>query len=155
MNSETTSLEPAAGARLDAALGRLRGALGTQAPPEALEAALLERFRALPRAATPKRPAMWWMPPLALAAMVAIVAWMVRAAHPLPDAPGEAAPFLALKPLDRIALESGTRVVETEFPRALLATWGLPVAPERADQPVRAELLYSARGEPLAVRIVE
>ena len=56
--------------------------------------------------------------------------------------------------LERIALEPGTTVVATEFPRALLADWGLPVSPDRADEPVRAELLYSANGEALAVRLI-
>ena len=64
-------------------------------------------------------------------------------------------PFLALKPLERIALEPGTTMVATEFPRALLADWGLPVAPDRAGEPVRAEMLYSADGEPLAVRLLD
>jgi hypothetical protein len=70
---------------------------------------------------------------------------------PTPADPG---PFLALKPLERIALEPGTTVVETEFPRALLADWGLPVDPDRADEPVRAEMLYSPDGEALAVRLI-
>ena len=47
-----------------------------------------------------------------------------------------------------------TTVVASEFPRALLADWGLPVAPDRAGEPVRAETLYSADGEPLAVRLI-
>ena len=59
-----------------------------------------------------------------------------------------------MKPLDRIALEPGTTVVATQFPRALLADWGLPIAPDRAAEPVRAEMLYSADGEPLAVRLL-
>jgi hypothetical protein len=102
------------------------------------------------------------MPPLALAATVALASWMVRA--PLPDprpasvAPAavesDPGPFLALKPLERIALEPGTTMVSTEFPRALLADWGLPVSPDRAAEPVRAEMLYSAEGEPLAVRLI-
>jgi hypothetical protein len=37
----------------------------------------------------------------------------------------------------------------------MLAQWGLPVAPERAGEPVRAEMLYSAEGEPLALRILD
>jgi hypothetical protein len=85
---------------------------------------------------------------------------MIRA--PLPPMPqvamappaADPGPFLALKPLERIALESGTTVVETEFPRALLADWGLPVPPDRADEPVRAEMLYSPDGEALAVRLI-
>jgi hypothetical protein len=63
-------------------------------------------------------------------------------------------PFLALKPLERIALEPGTTVVASEFPRALLADWGLPVSPDRAGEPVRAEFLYSPDGEALAVRLI-
>jgi hypothetical protein len=71
-------------------------------------------------------------------------------------AQADAGPFLALRPLERIALEPGNAtVVETEFPRALLADWGLPVSPERAGEPVRAEMLYSADGEPIAVRLIQ
>jgi hypothetical protein len=68
--------------------------------------------------------------------------------------PSDDAPFLALRPLERIALEPGTTVVATEFPRALLADWGLPVSPDRAGEPVRAEMLYSADGEALAIRLI-
>ncbi|MGZ5084814.1 MAG: hypothetical protein ACXWHA_16130, partial [Usitatibacter sp.] len=102
--------------------------------------------------------------PLALAATIALVSWMIRG--PLPDdaalvslaarsIDGDPGPFVALRPLDRIASESGTTVVTTEFPRALLADWGLPVAPDRANEPVRAQMLYSASGEPLAVRLLD
>jgi hypothetical protein len=64
-------------------------------------------------------------------------------------------PFLALRPLERIALEPQATVVATEFPRALLAGYGLPVSPERAGEPVRAEMLVSSTGETLAVRVIE
>jgi hypothetical protein len=145
---------------LDLRLDAARRGLARVAAPDALEAALVERFRATRRPRT--RPSFWWMPPVALAATIALVSWMVRT--PMPGAvhdgvtvqtvPADAGPFLALKPLDRIALEPGTRLVSTEFPRALLADWGLPVAPDRAGEPVRAEMLYSADGEPLAVRLL-
>ena len=85
---------------------------------------------------------------------------MVRAPLPGPAvAPVDAiaedpGPFLALKPLERIAIEPSTTVVATEFPRALLADWGLPVSPDRAGEPVRAEMLYSADGEALAIRLI-
>ena len=144
----------------DAALATLRGALQQLSPPPAIEAALGAHFR---RTHRQPRPSLWWMPPLALAATVAIVSWMIRGAH-APEAAVAAAPdiviesddgpFLALKPIERIALEPGTTVVTSEFPRALLADWGLPVAPDRAGEPVRAETLYSADGEALAVRLV-
>ena len=143
---------------VDLALSDLRGALQDVNAPAALEGALAARFRRQHRAA---RPSLWWMPPLALLATAAVVSWMIRAPHAssnvqaVPAAlEADAGPFLALKPLDRIALEPGTTVVTSEFPRALLADWGLPVAPDRAGEPVRAETLYSAEGEALAIRLV-
>lgn len=150
---------------LDRRLAQLREAVSTASPPPALEQALVARFRREHRATRPK---LWWMPPFAMVATLVVVGWMIRAPQaPLPAAmvavPAEArpaapdpdaTPFLALKPLERIALEPGTTVVATEFPRALLADWGLPIAPERAGEPVRAELLYSADGEALAVRLL-
>ena len=143
---------------LDPRLAELRGALQSVKAPPALDDAIAARFR---RAHAMRRPSLWWMPPLALAATVAIVTWMLRGPMPRPVAPAsapttvaDAGPFLALRPLERIALEPGTRLVATEFPRALLADWGLPVSPERAGEPVRAEMLYSADGEALAVRLL-
>lgn len=144
---------------LDARLAALRSEFDHQRAPANLEAALSAHFRR----ARNKRPRLWWMPPLALAATLAIVSWMIRAPLPPMPAPvqlvqaGAAAdpgPFLALKPLERIALEPGTTVVTSEFPRALLAEWGLPVAPDLAGEPVRAETLYSPDGEALAIRLI-
>ncbi|MEP7262536.1 MAG: hypothetical protein ABI669_15105 [Usitatibacter sp.] len=144
---------------VDNALALLRGEMQSVQAPAALENVLAARFRRQHRA---PRPLLWWMPPLALAATVAVVSWMVRA--PMPSAPAttpsttravvDDGPFLALKPLERIALEPGSTVVATEFPRALLADWGLPVSPDRAGEPVRAEMLYSAGGEALAIRLI-
>ena len=152
-------LLPAEEILLDSRLDDVKRALGAIKAPGAIEDALVARFRAHRKPST--RPKLWWVPPLALAATIALVSWMVRT--PLPVAPtGEIlaaatedpGPFLALKPLDRIALEPSTTVVATEFPRALLADWGLPVSPDRAGEPVRAEMLYSAEGEPLAIRLI-
>lgn len=142
---------------LDHRLAELRAELQTIVVPAALEGALAARFRSEHRA---PRPRLWWMPPLALAATIALVSWMIRApvATIVPRVPAveaaDSGPFLALRPLERIALEPGTTVVATEFPRALLADWGLPVSPDRAGEPVRAEMLYSASGEALAVRLL-
>ena len=140
---------------VDSRLAALRAELENVKAPAALEPSLRASFRRTHR----KRPALWWMPPLALAATIGVVSWMVRTqqaiTQPLQVAEADPGPFLALKPLERIALEPGARVVETEFPRALLADWGLPVAPDRAGEPVRAELLYSPDGEALAVRLID
>jgi hypothetical protein len=160
MNSTESTLDLARNTLLDLRLDAVKRELQAHPAPEHIESALVERLRRQQREA--RRPRLWWMPPLALAATLAIASWMVRAPMPTaplaaaPNAPVEAdpGPFLALKPLERIALEPGTTVVATEFPRALLADWGLPVSPDRAGEPVRAEMLYSAEGEALAVRLI-
>jgi hypothetical protein len=145
---------------IDHALATLRAELSEVHPPAAIENALAAQFR---RKHRPARPRLWWMPPLALAMTIALATWMIRASHggdPIvieqTPVPADAGPFLALRPMERMALEPGTTtVVTTEFPRALLADWGLPVSPERAGEPVRAEMLYSADGEPIAVRLIQ
>lgn len=159
MKPTESLLEPGQNTLLDLKLDALRTELGTHTAPAGLEAALAARFHKEHAAST--RPRLWWMPPLALAATIAMVSWMIRGPAPehslaaLPQvAEGDPGPFLALRPLERIALEPRTTVVTTEFPRALLADWGLPVSPDRAGEPVRAEMLYSADGEPLAVRLL-
>jgi len=161
MKDTDSLLDPAREAALDASLRELRLAMPAVTAPAALEAPLLAKFR---RNARPARPNLWWIPPLALAATIALVSWIIRGPLPSMDAavqaqalvnnPSDDAPFLALRPLERIALEPGTTVVATEFPRALLADWGLPVSPDRAGEPVRAEMLYSADGEALAIRLI-
>ena len=154
-------LLPAEEILLDSRLDDVRRELQSHAAPAELEAALVASFRRPRRVSM--RPRMWWVPPLALAATIALVSWMVRipggevpATWSLPPAASveDPGPFLALKPLERIALEPSTTIVATEFPRALLADWGLPVSPDRAGEPVRAEMLYSADGEALAVRLI-
>lgn len=164
MNTGNDTPNPAVlDARLTDRLEALKGALGEVHAPGPLEASLVDAFRAQAARRRADRPRLWWMPPLAMVATVAVVGWLVR--HPAvqpaqepaleyTESAGDPGPFLALKPLERIALEPQATVVETEFPRAVLAQWGLPVAPERAGEPVRAEMLYSAGGEPLALRIL-
>ena len=163
MNTNETTLDPGQETLLDLKLDELKRELTQHGAPPAMEAALAARFRKTKP--TPQRPRFWWMPPIALAATIAVTSWMIRGpmppsgqllalAPPTSTLEGDPGPFLALQPLDRIAAEPGKRVVTTEFPRALLADWGLPVSPDRAGEPVRAEMLYSADGEPLAVRIL-
>ncbi|HWH40015.1 MAG TPA: hypothetical protein VNU21_09265 [Usitatibacter sp.] len=146
---------------LEDGLAALRRDIAEVHAPAALEGALVARFRQQHRRFP--RPDFWWLPPLALAATLAIASWMVRMPHGAQQpavgsataaAEPDPGPFLALRPIERIALEPGMTVVETEFPRALLADWGLPVAPDHAGEPVRAEMLYSADGEPVAVRLI-
>jgi hypothetical protein len=163
MNTNETTLDPGQETLLDLKLDELKRELSEHGAPAAMQAALVARFRQTKPTTT--RPRFWWMPPIALAATIAVTSWMIRGpvppsgqlvalAPPTATLEGDPGPFLALQPLDRIAAEPGKRVVATEFPRALLADWGLPVSPDRAGEPVRAEMLYSADGEPLAVRIL-
>ena len=163
MNTENPVLDPGQETLLDLKLDTLRAEVATVHAPDSLEAALVKAFRKSRPASL--RPRLWWMPPLALAATIALATWILRGPLPEGDALVTMAPqrsldgdtetpFVALRPLDRIAQEDGARIVTTEFPRALLADWGLPVAPDRAGEPVRAQMLYSARGEPLAVRLL-
>ena len=157
-NSSLPPLEPGQDTLLDLKLDELKRQLATLEAPDSIERSLRARFR---ESRPASRPRLWWIPPLALAATIAMVSWMVRG--PIPEqsmaatagvVEADPGPFLALKPLERIALEPGTTMVTTEFPRALLADWGLPVSPDRAGEPVRAEMLYSRDGEPLAVRLL-
>jgi hypothetical protein len=163
MNTNEIMLEPGQDTLLDLKLDELKRGLSEHGAPAAMEAALVTRFRKSKPAT--ERPRFWWMPPIALAATIAVTSWMIRGpmptsgqlvalAPPTSTLEGDPGPFLALQPLERIAAEPGKHVVTTEFPRALLADWGLPVSPDRVGEPVRAEMLYSADGEPLAVRIL-
>ena len=163
MNPAESILEPGQNTLLDLKLDELKRELADLQAPDT-EAALRARFRKV-KPAGAARPRLWWMPPIALAATIAVTSWMIRGpvpqgqelvalAPPTSTLEGDPGPFVALQPLDRIAAERSTRVVTTEFPRALLADWGLPVSPDRAGEPVRAEMLYSADGEPLAVRLL-
>ncbi len=155
--NDDDALQPGQSTLLDLKLDDLRRELSTLEAPASMEGALAAKFRAHDR-----RPRLWWMPPIALAATIVLASWIVRG--PVADDQGLVSlapatidsdpPFLALRPLDSIEKQKGARIVSSEFPRALLADWGLPVSPERAGESVRAEMLYSANGEPLAVRLL-
>jgi hypothetical protein len=162
MKTDIPALDPGQETLLDLKLDALRAGLAQVHAPAAIEAVLAERFRRA-KPAEP-RPRLWWMPPLALAATIALATWIIRGPVPAGEGlvtvpvrslDGDADAFLALRPLDRIAKAQGARVVTREFPRAMLAEWGLPVSPELAGEPVRAQMLYSAEGEPLAVRLLD
>lgn len=62
--------------------------------------------------------------------------------------------FIALEPLERIAQERAPRMVEADVPRIVLASLGVSVTAQNADQPVRTEMLVAADGQPLALRLI-
>jgi hypothetical protein len=70
MNPENGKLREAF---LTSRLDELKGEMQAVRAPEALETRLAAALRA--RRTTPGRPRLWWMPPLALAATVALVSW--------------------------------------------------------------------------------
>lgn len=173
-------LPPHEAAALDQHLDTLRTATADLMPRATLEADLLKQWQRRSRpgvlawlAGQPQKPAggfsglgQFGVPTAALALSLAFVGWMTLA--PLlgqaPRAPIDApastqvpsdAPFIALQPIERIALERDATVVSTTFPRALLANFGMPVSPERAGESVRADMLLSVSGQPLALRIIE
>ncbi|WP_394782345.1 hypothetical protein [Undibacterium sp.] len=62
-------------------------------------------------------------------------------------------PFIAIASLQRIGEEPSPRLVDADVPGSWLASLGLPVAPEMANEPVHAQMLLSESGQPLAMRL--
>jgi hypothetical protein len=93
--------------------------------------------------------------PFALAATAAVVI-ALRLQAEMPAADREVAtPFIALVASDALAAERAPVVVASQVARTALADYGLPVDPERADEPIDAEFLVSRSGLVLAVRFKE
>ncbi len=173
-------LPPDQAALLDQHLDSLRSATADLAPRVALEADLLKQWQRRSRPGVfawltgqPHKTeggfaglGQFGVPTAALALSLGFAGWMSFA--PLlgqaPRAPVDSvvsaqsasdAPFIALQPMERIAMERDATIVSTTFPRALLANYGMPVSPERAGESVRADMLLSSSGQPLALRIIE
>lgn len=158
------ALRPEEARRLDGHLDSLRRETINLCAPAALEATLASAFRKHHAALTGARrwreaAGQWFAPGFALAASIGMAAWMMllpTAQLGLPrDLSSSAAsdvPFIALQSLEQIALEPKPRLVETTVPRAWLASYGVTVSPEVAGESMRAEMLVSANGEPLAMR---
>lgn len=147
---------------LNASLSALKNATSALKTPLHVENALMAAFK--DQAKQRRRReffAQWFAPGIALAASVGMSAWMVLtpALPPMASvAPAYIAeaesPFIALQSLEQIALEPRPRVVEATVPRMWFASYGVPVSPETAAEPVRAQMLVSANGQPLAMRFV-
>jgi hypothetical protein len=163
------------GSSADAALAHLGQQLDRETAPDFIWHRLADDLM-LPREAhtppklmghtpRPNRPRYWFLPPVIA---VALTAWfslyllpLVGVARPSGQpVSGEAldtaryGSFIALQPLSHEAADwSQARVVATEVPRVWLASAGVAVAPERASEAVRIELIVDALGHPLAFRI--
>ncbi|TFW31891.1 hypothetical protein [Massilia horti] len=91
---------------------------------------------------------------VAIAVMVIVLAPHLRAPGTKPFAGfDDDGAFIALESLERIEQEPAPQVVEAELPRTVLAQLGVPISPENAGGSVKAEMLVSGDGQPLAVRL--
>ncbi len=151
--------------QLDRELDHLRAQLLMHNTPANVHAAVMKRF-AKKHSAGPfsfrfGNVGQWLAPGTALAASVAMSAWMLLSplAAITPAITNDArlsrgnnAPFFALQSLEQIALEPNPRLIETQIPKMMLANMGMAVSPEMIGESLRAEMLVSAAGQPLALR---
>ena len=145
---------------LDGHINALRAAMDDINAPRCVEKELMAAFamqharrrwyQRIPRAAWASAAGM------AMLAVAAVLAFQL----PLPagGAPqlvqrDERGFFIALDSLERIEGEPNPRMIETEVPRMELASLGVAVTPENAGDTVLAEMLVSADGDPLALRL--
>ena len=143
--------------RLDDHLKALRAATGTLDAPRCVEKELLAAFakqharrrwyQRMPRLALPAGGA------IALAALAVVVLVKAPSGGPALIQRDDGGVFIALDSLERIEGEANTRMIETDVPRMELASLSVPVTPENAGDSVRAEMLVSADGDPLALRL--
>lgn len=142
---------------LDSQLQALRAETAALNAPRCVEKELMDAFakqharrrwyQRIPRLALPAGGA------IALAALAVVVLLKAPAGAPQLIQRDAGGVFIALDSLERIEGESNTRMIETEVPRMELASLGVPVTPENAGDSVLAEMLVSADGEPLALRL--
>ncbi len=145
----------------------LRADLARHDTPAAVEQALLAAF-ARRHAAPPwyRRLRFWQTGALgAVGAGAALtLAFLLTVNRPEPSvAPRVAAQapatmwhddFIAIASLEEIADEPSPRLVQADVPYAVLEGLGLPLTPATAGEAVAAEMLVSASGQPLAMRLV-
>jgi hypothetical protein len=156
-----SSLSTVAEAQLDRQLRQLREELDHLQASPPVASKLMAAFAARQRKRRLRKHwTHWFAPGLGLAASVGMAAWLTL----MPMPPGESGyraeidgalnrrPFIALQSLEQIALEPSPQLVEANVPRMLLASYGIPINPETAGKPVRAQILVSAAGQPLALR---
>lgn len=151
---------------LDAGFQTLRDASRTLETPPHVRAALHQAFARQHQPAPAKTTrthwsrswATWVAPGAGIVASTLVAAWVFflpTAALVTPSHITRAEqPFIALQSLEQIALEPKPQLIRTTMPRMWLASHGVPVNPEVAGENMRAEMLVSASGQPLAMRFV-
>lgn len=138
------------------------GALPPPATDRAIAAAIAHAERTRARAARNPQGDRWLAWPLALAASIAVLSFVVRSLPPEavigePGAPAvarSADEFLPVVPLADIERAGEALVVPARLPRTALAQLGLPINPARAADTIDTELLVKRDGSVLAVRFV-
>lgn len=148
---------------LDHRLAALKESVADAVPPPATDRAVATAIagahRAAARAARARPGDRWLAWPLALAASIAVLSFVVRSLPP-EAVVGEPATvrsgdeFLPVVPIADIERARDALVVPARLPRTTLAQLGLPIDPARAADTIDAELLVRRDGSVLAVRFV-
>ena len=155
---------------LQVAFQQLRDAMKDTATPNKVEQNIMQAFslQQSMQQKSPRQPSKAWLglgqwlaPGAAIVASVGMAAWLMLggAALGVKNATIQTtenvadAPFIAIQSLEQIALEPNPRLIETTVPKMLFASMGVAVSPEMASETVRAEMLVSAAGQPLALRL--
>jgi len=150
-------------AELDRQFAALKDAVADAVPPESTDravAAAIARAQRTPRR-RPRPPSERWLAwPLALAASIAVLSFIVRSlppeaivAEPISRAAGSD-DFVPVVPMADIERAGDALVVPAKLPRTTLAQLGLPINPARAGDAIDTELLVRRDGAVLAVRFV-
>lgn len=147
---------------LDHALQALREATAHELPPPATDTRIATAIARAQQAAHRKPGANrhWLAWPLALAASIALLSFIVRSVPPdavtgtASVAAMGAQDFMPVVPLSDIESAGMAMVVPARLPRMTLAQLGFPVNPARAAEDIDTELLVNRDGSVLAVRIV-
>ena len=152
---------------LDARLAALRESLADARPPASVDRAVATALHKAARRAArdPRSTDAWIAWPVALAASIAAIAFVLRAMPPRPVAGSDAestqsaapasASFMPLVPVAELERAGDALVVPARLSRMSLAQFGLPVNPARAADAIDAELLVRADGAVLALRFVQ
>jgi hypothetical protein len=145
---------------LDRRFAALKDAVAGELPPEHTDraiAAAVARAGRVPRKSP--RGDRWLAWPLALAASIAVLSFVVRSLPPeavvaQPGLPASGDEFLPVVPIADIERAGDALVVPARLPRTTLAQLGLPINPARAADAIDTELLIRRDGSVLAVRFV-
>lgn len=148
---------------LDRQLAILKESVADAVPPpatdRAIAAAIAHAKRASARPTRTSASDRWLAWPLALAASIAVLSFVVRSLPPEavtaePAVRSSGDEFLPVVPIADIERASDALVVPARLPRTTLAQLGLPINPARAADTIDAELLVRRDGSVLAVRFV-